>query len=432
MGDHLGDANRTTLSSTPLTRALHRWVSEQVEQLAQQITKAQARETKPEDREKAKRALTGLRDLMRAYLEAEPFAGDDDDVATGGNGQGNRGRRRTKRTSFGERVDEIVLEPTMRHISLALGTRVPVLFRCYEVQQDGTKKPVRDASTHLCSSDEAIGRPSDDLTVTALTEGVCELWVESNATGKLSNRISLEVIRSSEVDVLVPEEALRQGQRLKIRTVFHTERGPRDDLLIQATIDEPNMAWIGRHGLLTTGLQEGVATLRVRFGPDGTHQRAAEITIGAERVPPKGVGGAGGNIPDILLCGEEAPGMDAYPIDQRTHHGGDHYPTIIEEPQFPSVVWINPNSKEASRVRRSRGGPSGMGGIGTKTFMHFVALKCFEILKRLRVRQEIKEQTVNETQFCQLIAQAEMDCATFIDAAYELSEQLLRGEGEAS
>ena len=83
-------------------------------------------------------------------------------------------------------------------------------------------------------------------------------------------------------------------------------------------------------------------------------------------------------------------------------------------------------------MRRSRGGPSGMGGIGTKTFMHFVALKCFEILKRLRVRQEIKEQTVNETQFCQLIAQAEMDCATFIDAAYELSEQLLRGEGEAS
>ena len=61
--------------------------------------------------------------------------------------------------------------------------------------------------------------------------------------------------------------------------------------------------------------------------------------------------------------------------------------------------------------------------------MHFVALKCFDVLKRLHVRQALRGRTVTEFEFIQLAAFAEMECANFIDAAWEMSDKLLtRGE----
>jgi hypothetical protein len=136
-------------------------------------------------------------------------------------------------------------------------------------------------------------------------------------------------------------------------------------------------------------------------------------------------GDRGSDIPEILLCGEEAPGMEEFPNEQRTLPGGEELPTIIEDPLFPSVVWINPTSKEAMRVRRSRGGSSGVGSVASKNFMHFVALKCFDVLKRLRVRQALKGRTATEFEFIQLAAFAEIECADFIDAAWEMSDELL-------
>jgi hypothetical protein len=60
--------------------------------------------------------------------------------------------------------------------------------------------------------------------------------------------------------------------------------------------------------------------------------------------------------------------------------------------------------------------------------MHFVALKCFDILKRLHVRQQIAGGSVTEYQYMQYAAEAEMECADFIDAAWELGDQLLARE----
>jgi hypothetical protein len=62
--------------------------------------------------------------------------------------------------------------------------------------------------------------------------------------------------------------------------------------------------------------------------------------------------------------------------------------------------------------------------------MHFVALKCFDILKRLHVRQALKDSTVSEFQFMQYAVTAEMECADFIDDAWDLSDQLV-GKVEA-
>lgn len=428
-GEHLADAHRSTLGDTPLTRALERWVSQQVEGLADQLAKAEIRKTRPHDQEKATKALQELRDLMRRFLQPEEITGDAADDAKGGEkGESEPGRKKKREGyEFGDRVDEIVLEPMKRRFPIAVGTRIPLISRCFEVDSD-TKRPVK-AKNLVFKAGVSDLVSFDDGVLWGEAAGKTVMWFESGDGRISSNKVEVEVVACSGVNVTVPSEPLLQGQRRQIPVVFHTANGPRDDLLIDGSIDEPGMAWIGRSGMFTAGLVEGSPTLRIRFGPGRGDQKTFSIAVGPERVETHGSGGDdGGNIPEILFCGMPVLGMDTYSPEQRTHQGGEHFPTIIEEPQFPNIVWINPASKEASRVRRSRGGPTGIGGIGTKTFMHFVALKCFEILKRLKVRQELRDRTVSETQFNQLIAQAEMDCASFIDAAFDLSEKLVAGD----
>jgi hypothetical protein len=433
--EHLAGADRVVLADTPLTRGLEQWVTEQVKDLAEKIQKEQMRETRTEERERGNKVLDGLRDLMRKYLETEPLPGDDEDDSTGGDRNGDKGGRgRTRKTpKYGSRVDKILLERGRPGIAVAAGTKVPLLYTCFEILKDGKRKPVRGVPLILRSNISGHAKLDSGDMLSVETGGMGEIWLETEDGMVSSNKVILEAVLCSGVDIIIPTDPLMQGQRAKIGFFFHTDRVLREDLLVEASIDEPEMAVIGRHGYVTAGLQEGTGTLHVRYGPARTDNRTETLTIGPDRVERTGRGGdAGGNIPNILFCGTEAPNMRDYPKEQRTHPGGEHHPTIIEEPQFRGVVWINPTSKEAARVRKSRGGPSGVGRIATQTFLHFVALKCFEILKRLWVRQEIGKQSVTETQFIQLAAAAEISCTDFIDAAYDLTDELLRHEKEAN
>jgi hypothetical protein len=53
------------------------------------------------------------------------------------------------------------------------------------------------------------------------------------------------------------------------------------------------------------------------------------------------------------------------------------------------------------------------------------------VLKRLHVRQALRGRTVTEYEFIQLAAFAEIECANFIDAAWEMSDTLLSREERA-
>ena len=427
-GENLAGADRSHLSDTPLVRALRKWVHDEIEALAELIHRSQLAETKPKDRKEATAALKEIRELMRRFLDPDEAGRNPDQDENGGSARGdsNGNQEKRDRTKFGELADQIELEPGRDELALATGTTIPLSYRCFETRDDGRLIPVKGVEVHLEMDDEELADLSDAGLLTAKKSGVSQIWLRTDS-GINSNKIRLEVVDASGVDIVVPDDAMLQGQRQLIRTSFHTTSGPRDDLLVEASVDEPDMGLIGRLGRFTAGLQEGIATIRVKFGPDATDHMAEAVLVGPERVPPKGRGGAyGDDIPEILLCGEEAPGMDDYPPDQRTNNGGEHFPTIIEEPQFRNVVWINPTSKEAMRVRQSRGGPAGVGGIATQTFMHFVALKCFEVLKRLKVRQQISDRSITETEFIQHSALAEIECSDFIEAAWVLSDDLLK------
>ena len=329
-------------------------------------------------------------------------------------------------------MDKIVLEEGRVDFALICGTKVPLIFRCLEIDEVGNARSVRNVQVKLTCTPEDQFRLNADGMITALYPGVGMIHLETHDGMVSSNQVEVWAGKASDVGFDPPKESFLQGERRQLGFTFETEDGPLDDALIDAEVLEPDAGRIGRHGRFTAGLQECNATVRVRYGAGSLDYRDFTVSIGPDRVtPPDGNGEHGSDVPEILFCGDEAPNMTEYPPEQRTVPGGPELPTIIEDPLFPNIVWINSSSKEAMRVRRSGGGSSGVGRVTSRTFMHFVALKCFDILKRLHVRQQIAGGSVTEYQYMQYAAEAEMECAKFIDSAWELGDQLLTREAFA-
>lgn len=426
--EHTIGAEWERFKDTPLVRAVKVWVSEHVNDLAQRIQKKMEKEVRPEERGKANEVLSRFRDLMREYLDADASGM----LGSEGLGVGKEGAKPQPPKApkeWGNKVDTILLEPNRKSIAIALGSRVPLEFKCYENQGE-ERLPVKDAKVDLIPNRKGIVKFDSDRSITGFSAGKIIAKLRDRGTGVESNEMEMEVVACSEVDLAGPDEPILQGQHVEILHSFRTADGNRDDLLIDAAVDDPNVGKITRKGFFTAAYQEGTAMVQVRFGPGPLDYKSLSVIVGPEAIPVRGSGGS--DIPIVLLCGTEAPGMEEYPKDQRTHPGGDRYPTIIEEPPFFNVVWINLHSKEAQKAGRPKGGPAGIGGIATSSSFQFLALKCFDILKRLVVRQRLGSQSVTEREFTRSLGQAETDCATFIEGAYEIAQDLLQNKKEAA
>ena len=295
--------------------------------------------------------------------------------------------------------------------------------------ETGDVRPVRNPALVLRSDPEGQFKLDDANRLHALQESIGKIWLTTSDGGVASNSVEVWCGKATDVSLLLPADSLKQGEKKQLSVTFATDFGPLDEALVDATVLEPEMGMIGRHGRFTAGKNEGNATIRIKYAGGATEFRDFILQIGPDAVPPPdGQGDEGSDVPDILLCGVQAPNMAEFPPERRTMPGGPEYPTIIEDPLFPNIVWINPNSKEALWVRKSRGGPSGVARVTSATFMQFVALKCFDILKRLYLRQQIAGGTITEYEYMQLAAEAEIECADFIDAAWGLSDELLGKE----
>lgn len=429
--EHLDGATRLHLVETPLVRALKHWAAGHVKQLASDLHRAMAERTSPKDRERANRALSSIRELMRRYLDPDSAGGgfESGELGEHSGDLGDGRKRKRERIEYGSEIHEIDLEPHLCDVVLIAGTKIPLLYRCYEHQEDGSKKPVRHRAVVFRSNPERMCTLDSEGMLTVHNAGLCEIWLETIDGKVSSNRHELWALEADHVEMECPNEPLLQGQRLKLDITFQTPDGPLDNALIEGFVEDASMGAIGRHAMLTVRHRAGELGVRIRYGADPDAYRNFVLHVGDEKVPPrKGLGGSGSDVPEILLCGEEAPGMKDHAPENRTMPGGKEFPTIIEDPLFPDIVWINPNSKEAIRVRKSRGGSSGLGKVGSQTFMQFIALKCFDILKRLYVRQQIADSTVTDYQYTQYAVEAEMECADFIDAAWGLTEKLLSRE----
>jgi len=409
--EHCTGIERQILADTPLVRALTHWAAEKICDVAIQIQNAQSGRDSPLERERASDTLGQLRELMRRFLNPVNGTGETPPPI-----------------EFGAVIHEIVLEETGGMLGFPLNTTIPLIFKAYEIRGED-RLPVPSPNLLLESEPEGVvclvGRGS----ITGLRQGTCQIRLTTWDRGVSSNPVTVEVLDVERLRLEPPATPLKQGERRKIGIVAYTRSGEQvDDAVYQATVDELSMGRIGRSGFFTAGRVAGTATVRVYYGTDD-HETCL-VQISDERIEQDRRQRGGPDIPYLILCGETAPGHEHLPEEQRTHPGGPEYTTIIDQdPIWQNIVWINQKSKESEKARgRTRTG--GLRGLHTRTFQQFLALKAFEVLRRLRAMQEIGEREVTGIEFLRDLAQAEIDTADFLDEAYELVDRMLAGVAE--
>ena len=406
VGEHLAGAERQTVADTPLTRALRQWVERLIVEVALEIQRAQVSRDSPEDREAANDALQKLRELMRKYLR--PTGGE--------NGRPHE---------FGSIMHEIVLESGKNDLTIAVGTIVPIVFKCYE--HDGDKRlPILRPRVHMVVDLVGIVKFNGISSVTALEPGTCKAHLENLEGTIRSNEITIKTVKVSGASLADLGRELKQGEIAQLDVRMESESGVVvEGAIYQIEVEEPDMGHVGRTGVFTAGGQEGFATVRLIYGPDGTPVASCSVAIGPDKVdrtPPTRT-----DIPLLLLCGTTAPGREELPEGQRTCAPGPQLPTIIDfDPLWEDVVWINLESAEARKIRGSRG-PTGAIGILTRTVYQFLALKVFEVLRRLKVKQDYEDRQASSIEFLRVMSEAEIEAAPFLDKAYDIVVNLIEG-----
>lgn len=421
--EHQVGTDRVALADTALVRALRAWTASQLSELAEMIQKAVSKEHKPQELDKANDSLNKMREAMRKFLE---------DVGPGGGSGGED----PPPVPQGKTVRQIVLEGGAAGIAMARGTSVPMIVRPYDVVDD--KRLIVHGATLELVSDPPNLVSNSRRVLTADATGRTMVWFRDPATGIESNKVEIEVVEAISAEIQeLPLRLLLQGEEVPLRIVFNTKRQTlgqmttvsRADLVVDAEIDEQNMGRVDRYGVFTAGGHEGAATIRVRFGAGANDTVAGTVQVGPDRVPKreKKRGNEGPDVPLILLCGVNAPNLEHYPVEQRTVKPSEQWPTIIDfEPVFENanVIFINQDSMESFQIRRGRGGRRGAAGIGSETFLQFLAIKCFEILKRLYVKQSLKDGAMTAKEFLDTFAEAEITCAPFVEQAFEIAREL--------
>jgi hypothetical protein len=404
-GDQLSGAERQALADTPLVRALREWTETNLAEICQEIQQAQASREKPEDRDTTNDALRKLRELMRQFLKLE---GGADGL----------------RQQYGSIVHEIVLEPGKSDLTIPAGSVVPLVFKCYE--RDGDRRlPILKPKVHLVADPVGIVSFNGFSSISTLSPGKCRIRLEDQHGTVRSNEITINSMAVPDATIEAPDRELKQGEIVQLDILALDENAkPIHGAIYEIGLDELDLGRVGRTGVFTAGGESGAATIHLKFSSE--RESTCKVTVGPEKIernPPS----PRSDIPLLLLCGTTAPGREDLPEAQRTWPPSPSYPTIIDyEPQWENVVWINLQSPEAEKVRGSRG-PTGAMGIKNRTVYQFLALKTFEVLRRLKVRQEFEEKQAYGTEVLQVMSQMEVDAAAFLDKAYKIVDEMLEG-----
>ncbi|HEY3779745.1 MAG TPA: hypothetical protein VGL56_01585 [Fimbriimonadaceae bacterium] len=417
-------ADRSTLAHTDLTRALQKWCEIQVGALVAEIRAARPNDTTEGERDKAKKALDSMRDLMKQYLKPDDDSDDPGGEQEIGTGPGGGGGEITRDVFYGTKVDDNQLELGQPSISVAVGTTIRLRCQAFEHMASG-RRPVRNYQREFRGG-EGLVTISDEGMLSALAPVETTIYAYSPSEGVASNELIIRCLACDRLDLVAPDRPLKRGEKVEIPYEYFTvDRRRHGDVVVQAWIEPAELGKIGRKARLTAGDAPGAGKVFFNYN-DNKEPESISFEISEEQVERKGTSGRHGNdIPLILMCGQEAPGLLQLPAADRTHSGGEDYPTIIEDPAFGSVIWINHASKESLKVREARSGPTGLPcSIATKTYYQFLTLKCFDVLKRLWVRQQVESQTITEREYIQNLAEAEMECASFIDVGYKLADAL--------
>lgn len=421
--EHEQGSMRDSLISSPLTRALQAWVTDKVEEFSRKIQKLQSKKGSREGMENASKNLNKLRELMMKYLAL--------DEGSSGTKGGAEKKTPPGLEKYGKRVDKIVLEENKDFLRFPKGTVIPLLVKCYEKKGDHYL-PVKNPKIELRCEREKIHflELFEDNMIKGVKEGKVAIYFETNRGSVKSNVVVLDIVNVQKIQVKGFEEKLKKKESRKINIeAFDKEGGLQKNLVYEFLIDDPTKAIISRTGILTAGIKEGNVLIKIKYGESKTENFTIEI--GKEEYQREGKGDKGNDFPLILFCGDEAPNTQDLGREYRTYPPSEDDVTIIDNnPFWKNIIWINHESKESKKFRLRGDGEEVR--IDSGRYQDFLILKTFEILKRLKIKEDMGSKEYAYPKFINALAATEIHCAGFLEEAHNLIRSMLdnRTNGE--
>jgi len=408
---------RSTLNETVRTRALEAWLRDQLNEIGEKISDAVSERTSLKERLEVGENLEQFRRIMAEFLDTEDIPNAvDEGQKSGGNGHEKKVRK------SGDPV-KVLLEGGVSFLSVPVGVQIPVRHEAL----DAKDREVPRRHFRFESDPEGIVESDGGGNITGLQKGRTSIWAIDIDSGLRSNVVEVTVHNLVEVSFSPEKTAVMQGERLSLNVAALNDDGQRPDrLALSYQVLPEGGGRVGRLGFFTAGSQPGKTDIRATFGPQGkSASLIMEVTNEKKERPPPGW--KGGGVPYIVLCGDVAPGCTDLPENERTLPSDPDAPTIIMYEPFwneRGVIWINQGSAESRRIRERTAGNAPLSRVNTATYMEFLAMKCFEILKMLKVQQLIEKDTkVSVSDMVLQLARAEIETAPFIDAAFKVLEK---------
>ncbi len=417
-------STRMTLVDSALTRALRHWTIKMLNEVISNIQELQSEKESSEDKLKASKALDKIRELMSKFLEQNNENNLND-------GENNSQRKREINIKWGQRLDEIILESKETQVlKIAHGVNVPIIIKGYELDKE-KRLPLKSLPPFFINSERDIVDLITRNSIKGEQDGITKAHLETRDAKIKSNKVEVHIVKLKDIQVNYENRLIKQGERFDINIIGITEDGQmKENVFFETSIDEEGMGKINRSGTFIAGTQEGIATIRIRYGEGEEDFKKILLKVGKEKTEDKN----SSDIPLIMFCGDIAPGRENWPENQRTIPAGESYPTIIDSEPFwlnipPAIIWINARSKEAKKIREM-GTEKRLVGMKSKTFQDFLLVKCFEILKRLKLKQKISDSSITFIETLQRLSQSETESSEFLDLAQQIINSLMQSHKE--
>lgn len=316
--------DRTNLSDSPLTRALYRFISDQIQEYAEVF---EARDRRKSDHEE-KNAITEMNEALDQWKNR--FLGE---IMQGMWGGGGQGRTPPIRQPFPSGTPAN-MELTLSYQKAGIGISIKPAIKFFD--KEGNR--IRPVPFKWISDDNNIAMVDDDLMIiNTFSYGKTNIYAETLDGKVRTNIVPMEVGRIHEIDIVPHEIEIFAGSRHKLQAVCHFANG---EIASEVYLDwisiDSDIAGVNSSGTVF-GINAGETVVTA-----GDSKCDANNPVDVKVVPGKGKGSGqqrGKGFPRVLVSGE----FDIDPDTREYRFLSKHHPPVYQDVQDVdrNIWWIN-------------------------------------------------------------------------------------------
>ena len=316
--------DRINLTDSPLTRAVYRFISDQIQEYAEVFEARDHRKSGHEE----KNAITAMNEALDQWKNR--FLSE---IMQGMWGGGSQGRKLIVRQPLPSgKLTRMDL--TLGYQRAGIGISIKPAIKFF----DGEDRRIRSTPFRWVSDDNNVAMVDDDLMIiNTFAYGKTDIYAEALDGTVRSNIVPLEVVRIHEIDIVPHEIEISAGSRHRLKAVCHLSDG---EITSEVYLD-----WISTNSEIA-GVNSSGAVFGINTGDSvvtaGDDKCDANNPANVKVVPGEGKGSGkqkGKGYPRVLVSGE----FDVDPDTQEPRYLSKHHPPVWQDVQDVdrNIWWIN-------------------------------------------------------------------------------------------